>query len=86
MVSFVSTSERLKRVQAAADRADSPHLRYVSAPLAAANITILYQSSYHADFLLVKETDFEQASAIFAMHNCQPLFPFHYLYLGSTEN
>lgn len=64
------------RSEGVADRKDSPHLRYVSAPLAAANITILYQSSYHADFLLVKETDFEQASAIFTVHDCEcPPYP-----------
>lgn len=57
--------------QRVADSVDSPHLRYVSAPLAAANITILYQSSYHADFLLVKETDFDRASDIFAVHDCE---------------
>ncbi|ORX37131.1 hypothetical protein BD324DRAFT_650742 [Kockovaella imperatae] len=47
---------------------DSPHLRHVSAPLAKAGITILYQSSYFTDFLLVKEADFDKASAIFAGH------------------
>ncbi|KAL7420556.1 hypothetical protein Q5752_004507 [Cryptotrichosporon argae] len=47
---------------------DSPHLRHVSAPLAEAGITILYQSSYYTDFLLVKETDFVKASKIFASH------------------
>ena len=63
------------RSDGVADRKDSPHLRYVSSPLAAANITILYQSSYHADFLLVKETDFEQASAIFTVHDCESSVP-----------
>ncbi|ORY22035.1 hypothetical protein BCR39DRAFT_562461 [Naematelia encephala] len=45
---------------------DSPHLRYVSIPLARAGISILYQSSYFTDFLLVKESDFTRASEIFA--------------------
>ncbi|WVF68761.1 hypothetical protein IAT40_003533 [Kwoniella sp. CBS 6097] len=45
---------------------DSPHLRHVSSPLAKAGISILYQSSYFTDFLLVKETDFEKAASIFA--------------------
>ncbi|WWC96468.1 hypothetical protein V866_003336 [Kwoniella sp. B9012] len=44
---------------------DSPHLRHVSAPLAKAGISILYQSSYFTDFLLVKESDFENARNIF---------------------
>nr|ODN92340.1 hypothetical protein L204_05439 [Cryptococcus depauperatus CBS 7855] len=44
---------------------DSPHLRHVSSPLARAGISILYQSSYFTDFLLVKESDFERASEIF---------------------
>ncbi|WVQ65411.1 uncharacterized protein L199_003587 [Kwoniella botswanensis] len=44
---------------------DSPHLRHVSAPLAKAGISILYQSSYFTDFLLVKESDFENAKNIF---------------------
>ncbi len=51
--------------------ADSPHLRHVSAPLARAGISILYQSSYHADFLMVKETDFDRASEIFAGQGCE---------------
>ena len=46
--------------------ADSPHLREVSAPLAHAGTSILYQSSYFTDFLQVKEADFEKASSIFA--------------------
>lgn len=54
---------------------DSPHLRQVSAPLAEAGISILYQSSYFTDFILVKEIDFEKTSAIFAQHNCA--FPSH---------
>ncbi|KAK8858867.1 hypothetical protein IAR55_003098 [Kwoniella newhampshirensis] len=45
---------------------DSPHLRHVSAPLARAGISILYQSSYFTDFLLVKADDFEKAATIFA--------------------
>ncbi|KAK4688294.1 hypothetical protein P7C73_g1819, partial [Tremellales sp. Uapishka_1] len=45
---------------------DSPHLRHVSAPLAKEGISILYQSSYFTDFLLVKEEDFERTSRIFA--------------------
>ncbi|TYJ56446.1 hypothetical protein B9479_002849 [Cryptococcus floricola] len=45
---------------------DSPHLRHVSAPLARAGISILYQSSYFTDFLLVKESDFEKAAGIFS--------------------
>ncbi|WVQ84389.1 hypothetical protein IAT38_006541 [Cryptococcus sp. DSM 104549] len=45
---------------------DSPHLRHVSAPLARAGISILYQSSYFTDFLLVKESEFEKAAGIFA--------------------
>ncbi|OCF44307.1 hypothetical protein I317_01752 [Kwoniella heveanensis CBS 569] len=45
---------------------DSPHLRHVSPPLAKAGISILYQSSYFTDFLLVKETDFEKAASVFA--------------------
>jgi hypothetical protein len=51
--------------------ADSPHLRCVSAPLAREGITILYQSSYFTDFLLVKESDFVKASNIFAEHGCE---------------
>ncbi|KLT42669.1 hypothetical protein CC85DRAFT_285393 [Cutaneotrichosporon oleaginosum] len=55
---------------------DSPHLRHVSAPLAEAGISILYQSSYFTDFLLVKSSDFERASAIFRGKgwNCDPVF------------
>ena len=49
---------------------DSPHLRHVSAPLSRQGISILYQSSYFTDFLLVKETDFGKASAIFAEQGC----------------
>ncbi|RXK35772.1 hypothetical protein M231_06958 [Tremella mesenterica] len=45
---------------------DSPHLREVSAPLAKAGISILYQSSYFTDFLLVRSSDFVRASEIFA--------------------
>ncbi|WWD18759.1 hypothetical protein CI109_103214 [Kwoniella shandongensis] len=45
---------------------DSPHLRQVSAPLARAGISILYQSSYFTDFLLVKADDFDKAEGIFA--------------------
>ncbi|WVQ73309.1 hypothetical protein IAR50_002877 [Cryptococcus sp. DSM 104548] len=44
---------------------DSPHLRHVSTPLARAGISILYQSSYFTDFLLVKESDFVKAAGIF---------------------
>ncbi|WWC71054.1 uncharacterized protein I206_105007 [Kwoniella pini CBS 10737] len=50
---------------------DSPHLRHVSAPLAKAGISILYQSSYFTDFLLVKESDFEKAHSIFANQGWQ---------------
>lgn len=50
---------------------DSPHLRHVSAPLAEAGISILYQSSYFTDFLLVKSSDFERASAIFRGQGCE---------------
>ncbi|RSH90866.1 hypothetical protein EHS25_010042 [Saitozyma podzolica] len=45
---------------------DSPHLRHVCVPLARAGISILYQSSYFTDFLLVKASDFDKASLIFA--------------------
>lgn len=55
----------------AADDADSPHLRFVSAPLARAGISILYQSSYFTDFLLVKEDDFDRAAIIFASQGCE---------------
>ncbi|WOO83324.1 uncharacterized protein LOC62_05G006852 [Vanrija pseudolonga] len=44
---------------------DSPNIRHVSAPLAAAGISILYQSTYTGDFLLVKNSDFDRASSIF---------------------
>ncbi|BEJ10691.1 hypothetical protein CspHIS471_0101130 [Cutaneotrichosporon sp. HIS471] len=56
---------------------DSPHLRHVSTPLAEAGISILYQSSYFTDFLLVKSSDFERASAIFRGKgwNCDPILP-----------
>ncbi|BEI85607.1 hypothetical protein CcaverHIS002_0510080 [Cutaneotrichosporon cavernicola] len=56
---------------------DSPHLRHVSAPLAEGGISILYQSSYFTDFLLVKSSDFERASAIFHGKgwNCDPILP-----------
>lgn len=50
---------------------DSPHLRHVSAPLARAGISILYQSSYFTDFLLVKASDFDKASLIFAEQGCE---------------
>ncbi|WVW85011.1 hypothetical protein I302_107047 [Kwoniella bestiolae CBS 10118] len=50
---------------------DSPHLRHVSAPLAKAGISILYQSSYFTDFLLVKESDFEKARNIFTHQGWQ---------------
>ncbi|WVQ96291.1 hypothetical protein IAU59_003395 [Kwoniella sp. CBS 9459] len=50
---------------------DSPHLRHVSSPLAKAGISILYQSSYFTDFLLVKETDFEKAASVFASQGWQ---------------
>jgi len=50
---------------------DSPHLRHVSAPLAREGISILYQSSYFTDFLLVKYEDFVRASDIFTMHGCE---------------
>ncbi|KAL1405831.1 hypothetical protein Q8F55_007509 [Vanrija albida] len=46
---------------------DSPNIRHVSAPLAAAGISILYQSTYTGDFLLVKNGDFDRASSIFAL-------------------
>ena len=52
---------------------DSPHLRHVSAPLARAGISILYQSSYFTDFLLVKEANFQKASAIFASQGCESI-------------
>ncbi|EJT47771.1 hypothetical protein A1Q1_03346 [Trichosporon asahii var. asahii CBS 2479] len=42
-----------------------PHLRHVSAALAEGNVSILYQSSYFTDFLLVKAEDFERAAEIF---------------------
>ena len=50
---------------------DSPHLRHVSAPLSRAGISILYQSSYFSDFLLVKESTFKRASEIFADQGCE---------------
>ena len=50
---------------------DSPHLRHVSAPLSRAGISILYQSSYFSDFLLVKESTFKRASEIFAEQGCE---------------
>ncbi|WRT68067.1 uncharacterized protein IL334_005042 [Kwoniella shivajii] len=53
------------------DNYDSPHLRHVSAPLAKAGISILYQSSYFTDFLLVKQTDFERARNIFSAQGWQ---------------
>jgi len=49
---------------------DSPHLRHVSAPLARAGISILYQSSYFTDYILVKESDFAKASWVFASQGC----------------
>lgn len=50
---------------------DSPHLRYVSAPLARAGISILYQSTYLTDFLLVKEEDLDKAARIFVSQGCE---------------
>ena len=50
---------------------DSPHLRHVSAPLAAAGVSILYQSSYFTDFLLVKAEDFDRAQRIFKSRGCE---------------
>jgi hypothetical protein len=49
---------------------DSPHLRMVSGPLARAGISILYQSSHFCDYLLVKESDHEQAARIFVSQGC----------------
>lgn len=49
---------------------DSPNIRHVSAPLAAAGISILYQSTYTGDFLLVKNSDFDRASSIFTLCGC----------------
>jgi len=54
-----------------AETVDSPHLRCISAPLARAGISILYQSSYFTDFLLVKEEDFERAATIFSNQGCK---------------
>jgi len=50
---------------------DSPHLRHVSAPLSKAGISILYQSSYFSDYILVRETNFARASDIFAQQGCK---------------
>lgn len=59
---------------------DSPHLRYVSSPLAREGISILYQSSYFADFLLVKEEDFERAARIFVSQGCKSIPSSPYLF------
>jgi len=50
---------------------DSPHLRYVSGPLARAGISILYQSSYFCDYLLCKSEDFDKVATIFVSQGCE---------------
>ena len=51
--------------------ADSPHLRYVSGPLAKEGISILYQSSYFCDYLLCKSEDFDKVAIIFVSQGCK---------------
>lgn len=50
---------------------DSPHLRYVSGPLAREGISILYQSSYFCDYLLCKSEDFDKVATIFVSQGCK---------------
>jgi hypothetical protein len=50
---------------------DSPHLRYVSGPLARAGISILYQSSYFCDYLFCKSEDYEKVATIFVSEGCK---------------
>jgi len=52
---------------------DSPHLRYVSVPLAREGISILYQSSYFCDYLLCKSEDFDKVATIFVSQGCKSL-------------
>jgi hypothetical protein len=52
---------------------DSPHLRYVSGPLAREGISILYQSSYFCDYLLCKSEDFDKVATIFVSQGCKSL-------------
>jgi hypothetical protein len=52
---------------------DSPHLRYVSGPLAREGVSILYQSSYFCDYLLCKSEDFDKVATIFVSQGCKSL-------------
>jgi len=73
MREILETMVRLSSVCESILISDSPHLRYVSGPLAKEGISILYQSSYFCDYLLCKSEDFNKVATIFISQGCMSL-------------